>query len=88
MLVIFVDETDNKRDTMRKFGLRVQCCIAKKLLVKGLCVSNNSTIYSERVLDVKFINVSVSGEIFSQLNYTFYHIYFPSMAPIPTALYY
>ena len=68
-MLIFVDETgSNRKDAMRKFGysLRGQRCIAKKLMVRGQRVSAIVALSTERVLDVKFVHGSVSGEIFSQ----------------------
>lgn len=51
-MLVFVDETgSNRNDAMRKFGygLRGQCCIAKKLLVRGQHVSAITAMSSERV---------------------------------------
>ena len=67
-MLIFVDETgSDRRDAMRKFGysLRGQRCIAKKLLARGQRVSAIAAMSNERVLDVKFVHGSVSGEVFS-----------------------
>ena len=70
-MLVFVDETGsnrNRKDAMRKFGysLRGQRCIVKKLLVRGQRVSAITALSSERVLDVMFVNGSVSGETFSR----------------------
>lgn len=68
-MLVFVDETgSNRKDAMRKFGysLRGQRCVAKKLLVRGQRVSAIAALSIDRVLDVKFVNGSISGEIFSQ----------------------
>ena len=67
-MLTIVDETGiDRRDAMRKFGysLRGQRCIAKKLLARGQRVSAIAAMSNERVLDVKFVHGSVSGEIFS-----------------------
>jgi hypothetical protein len=64
-LLVFVDETGNRKDAMRKFGysLRGQRFIAKKLLVRGQRVSAIAALSIERVLDVKFVTGNVSGEM-------------------------
>ena len=57
----------DRRDAMRKvsYSLRGQCCIAKKLLARGQRVSAIAAMSNERVLDVKFVHSSISGENFS-----------------------
>ena len=68
-MLVFIDETgSNRKDAMRKFGYspRGQRCITKKFLVRGQRVSAIAALSSERVLDVKFIYSSVSGETFTK----------------------
>jgi len=68
-MLVFVDETGSDiRNAMRRFGytLRGQCCVAKRLLVRGKRVSIIAALTIAGVLYYKFVCGTTKGNIFLQ----------------------